>query len=260
MKLAMIGLEQSGKTTVFNALTGSDKEVGSYGKFDATISVVKVPDERIDFLTSLYEPKKTVFADIDFIDIPGSINDSADPKIIAAAREADALVFVIRSFDDENVLHPLDTIDPLRDFERIKTGLIVADMVIAEKRIERLKVTVNKPSVKQEEDKLELAALQKIMEQLESENPASAASLNSLEDKSIKSFQFLTLKPYMTLLNVSENDVSSPKTLDLVKNIPDCLSMCAGIEMEIRSLPPEDREVFLEELGLKELSLEFFYP
>ena len=142
MKLGIIGLERSGKTTVFNALTGADKDVGTFGKIEANISMVKVPDNRVDWLKELYGPKKTVYADIEFVDIPGSINDSSDAKIVAAAREVDAMVFVVRSFDDPNVPHPLNSIDPLRDFEQIKTGLIVADMSIAEKRIEKLKKTI----------------------------------------------------------------------------------------------------------------------
>jgi ribosome-binding ATPase len=255
MKLAMIGLEQSGKTTVFKALTGSDKDVGTFGKIDATIAMVKVPDERIKWLTELYEPKKTVYADIEFVDIPGSINDSADPKIIAAAREADALVYVIRTFENENVLHPLDNIDPSRDFEQINLGLLVADMAIAEKRIKRLKVSVNKPTDKQEEEKVELAALEKIMATLEEEKPVSEAKLTDLEEKSIRSFQFLTLKPHFTLLNVSENQLASKEDKPA---IPNSISMCASIEMEIRGLEEEDRDMFLQELGIKELSLNPF--
>jgi len=255
MKLAMIGLEQSGKTTVFKALTGSDKEIGTFGKIDATIAMVKVPDERIKWLTELYEPKKTVYADIEFVDIPGSINDSADPKIIAAAREADALVYVIRTFENEDVLHPLDEINPSRDFEQINLGLLVADMAIAEKRIKRLKVSVNKPTDKQEEEKIELAALEKIMAKLEEEKPVSEANLSDLEEKSIRSFQFLTLKPHFTLLNVSEKQLASKE--DETK-IPNSISMCANIEMEIRGLEEEDRDIFLQELGIKELSLNAF--
>jgi len=258
MKLAIIGLERSGKTTVFNALTGSNKEVGTYGKIDATIATIKVPDERIDWLAGLYAPLKTVYADIEFIDIPGSINDSADPKIIAAAREADALVCVTRSFVNENVPHPLNTIDPLRDSSEIRLGLIVADMIIAEKRIERLKVSVNKPTDKQNEEKIELSALEKIMAKLETECPASEAELTEPEERSIRSFQFLTLKPYLTLLNVSENEISSGKNREISNKIKNCMHMCAGIEMEIRNLDEKDRSEFLKELGIKELSLNPF--
>ncbi|MBU1656651.1 MAG: redox-regulated ATPase YchF [Candidatus Omnitrophica bacterium] len=255
MKLAIIGLEQSGKTTVFKALTGSDKEVGTYGKIDAAIAMVKVPDERIEWLAALYEPKKTVYADIEFVDIPGNINDSADPKIIAATRSADALVYVIRTFENKNVLHPLDDIDPARDFEQINLGLLVADMAIAEKRIKRLKVSVLKPTDKQEEEKTELAALEKVMEKLEAERPVSEAELTDMEEKSIRSFQFLTLKPHFTLLNVSEDRIASEKT---GTKIPNSMSMRASIEMEIRGLAENDRGDFLKDLGMQELSINPF--
>ena len=119
MKLGIIGLEQSGKTTVFNALTGAHKEVGAVGKIEEHIAMVKVPDKRIDWLTELYSPKKTTHADIEFVDIPGSINDSSDAKIIAEARVVDAFVFVVRAFENPNVAHPLGSIDPVRDYQQI---------------------------------------------------------------------------------------------------------------------------------------------
>lgn len=257
MKLGIIGLDQSGKTTVFNALTGADKEVGTFGKIEAHISMVKVPDERIDWLTGLYKPKKTVYADIEFVDIPGSINDSSEPKIVAAAREVEALVFVIRFFENANVPHPLESNDPLRDFEQIKVGLIVADMSIAEKRIERLKKTVDK-GAGTEEDKIELSALQKIMEKLENELPASEAKLTDQEQKVIRSFQFLTLKRFLVLLNVSDDALKDEETSNLISKLANSMAMSANIEMEIRRLPEEDRQVFLDDLGISELSLNSF--
>lgn len=257
MKLGIIGLEQSGKTTVFNAMTGAEKEVGSFGKIEAHIATVKVPDERIDWLSENYKPKKTIYADIEFVDIPGSINDSSDPKVIASAREVEAFVFVIRAFDNPNVLHPLETIDPVRDFEQIKVGLIVADMTIVEKRLERLKKTVDK-GAGTADDKLELAALEKIMSKLENEEPASSAELNEQEEKAIRSFQLLTLKPYLTLINVSDDALKSKETEDILAKIGNSMPMCANIEMEIRRLEESDRKAFLEDIGIEDLSLNSF--
>jgi len=257
MKLGIIGLEQSGKTTVFNALTGSNKEVGTFGKIEAHISVVKVPDERIDWLSQLYSPKKTVYAAIDFVDIPGSINDSSRSEITAAAREVDALVFVIRAFKNPGVPHSIGGIDPSRDFERIKTGLIVADMIIAEKRIERLKKAVTK-GASTDEEKLELSALEKIMKCLENDESASSSKLNEQEEKAIRSFQFLTLKPFFTLLNISDNELNSGQTKTYAENLQNCMIMCANIEMEIRELDEKDRQTFLDDLEIKELSLNSF--
>ena len=257
MKLGIIGLEQSGKTTVFNALTGADKEVGSFGKIEAHIAMVKVPDERLDWLSELYKPKKTVHADIEFVDIPGSINDSSDPKVIASAREVEAFVFVIRAFENPNVPHPLGGNDPVRDFEQIKIGLIVADMSIAEKRLEKLDKNISKGAGTADE-KTELSALKKIMEKLENELPASEADLSEQEEKVIRSFQFLTLKPFLTLLNVSDDALKSEETVKTVQALPSCMAMSANIEMEIRKLEEADRKAFLEDLGIEELSLNVF--
>ncbi|MFH1798468.1 MAG: redox-regulated ATPase YchF [Candidatus Omnitrophota bacterium] len=257
MKLGILGLEQSGKTTVFNALTGAEKEVGIFGKIEAHIAVIKIPDERIDWLNGLYVPKKTTYAAIEFVDLPGSINDSADAKIIAAARECDAFVFTLRSFENPNVSHPLGDNDPFRDFEQIRTGLIVADMIIAEKRIERLKKSFKKGVCSQEE-KIELSVLEKIIKTLEQEKYASETLLTEQEEKAIRSFQFLTLKPHLTLLNVSDNALETKQTSTLVSHLPNCMALCANIEMEIRALEEKDQKDFLQDLGIKELSLYAF--
>jgi hypothetical protein len=257
MKLGIIGLERSGKTTVFNALTGADKEVGTFGKIEANISMIKVPDKRVDWLRGLYDPEKTVYADIEFIDIPGSINDSSDAKIVAAAREVDAMAFVIRSFDNPNVPHPLEGIDPLRDFEQIKIGLILADMSVAEKRIEKLKKSIDKGAGTQEEE-LELSALEAIMKKLENEQPASETKLNEQEEKAVRSFQFLTLKPYLTLLNISDNALRTEQTTGYASQLSNCMAICANMEMEIQRLDENDQKAFLDDLGIKELSMKAF--
>ncbi|MBD3379671.1 MAG: redox-regulated ATPase YchF [Candidatus Omnitrophica bacterium] len=257
MKLAMIGLESSGKTTVFNALTGAEKEVGAFGKIEAHLSVVKVPDERLEWLSDLYNPRKTVYASIEFVDIPGSINDSSDPKITASCREVDALVFVIRAFEDPNVPHPLNSVDPLRDLEQIQTGLVLADMAIAEKRLEKLEKSISKGAASKE-DKDEFAAIRKVMDRLEEEEPASRAGLTEQEEKSIRSFQFLTLKPFLVLLNVSDNELNSPATEKTLSSLPEAMAISASMEAEIRRLDEEDRKAFLEDLGVKELSLNAF--
>lgn len=257
MKLGILGLEQSGKTTVFNALTGADKEVGTFGKIEAHISVIKVPDERIDWLNNFYTPKKTTYANIEFIDLPGSINDSSDAKIVATSRECDAFVFVLRAFENPNVPHPLGNNNPIRDFEQIKTGLIVSDMIVSEKRIERLKKSSNKGACSQDE-KMELTVLEKIIKTLEQEKYASLTQLTEQEEKAIRSFQFLTLKPYLTLLNVSDNALQQEQTSKMTSQLPNCMALCANIEMEIRVLDKKDQQDFLQDLGIKELSLNSF--
>jgi len=254
MKLGIIGLNQSGKTTVLNALTGACKAVGTYGKSDTNVAVVKVPDERVDWLIKAYSPKKIVYANIEFIDIPGGIDDSSDPKIVAAARETDALVCVVRAFDNPNVPHPNGTIDPLRDLGYIKTGLVVNDMSIAEKRLDRLKKTSSK-GLAADEEKMELSILKKIMAHLEKEEPLSSLGLSEQEEKIIRSFQFLTLKPSLILLNVSENDLDSEKTAAHLGAMTNSMALSADTEMQIQTLEENDRLDFLEDAGIKELSL-----
>lgn len=188
-----------------------------------------MPDARVDWLSEIYQPKKTILADIEFVDIPGSINDSADPKVIAAAREVEALVFVVKSFDNDEVLHPLDTIDPIRDYEQIKVDLILADMMIGEKRLEKLQKSVDK-NIASPEEKLEFEALKKVMEQLENEKPASDATLTPQEEKALRSFQMLTLKPYLCLVNVSDVSIHSEETNKCLSKTPNSMAICANIE------------------------------
>lgn len=254
MKLGIIGLNHSGKTTVLNALTGACKAVGTYGKTDTNVAVVKVPDERIDWLINAYNPKKIVSADIEFVDIPGGIDDSSDPKIVAAARETDALIFVVRSFKNPNVPHPNGSIDPLRDLEYIKIGLIVNDLAIAEKRAERLRKTSGK-GLAPDEEKIELAILEKILAHLEKEEPLSTLGLSEPEEKAIRSFQFLTLKPSLTLLNVSDDDINSDETAGYLKKMNSSMALSADAEMQIQTLDESDRKAFLDDIGIQELSL-----
>jgi hypothetical protein len=211
----------------------------------------------VEWLSDLYTPKKTIHADIEFVDIPGSINDSSDPKIIAAAREVEAMVFVVRAFQNEEVLHPLKEINPVRDYEQIKTNLILADMLIGEKRLEKLKKSLDK-NIASADEKLEYTALIKVMDKLENEFPASEADLTPQEEKTLRSFQLLTLKPYLCLVNVSDNAITSEETKKYLSLIPNSMAICAKIETEILKLDKEDRKAFLEVLGLKETSLNPF--
>ncbi|MGB3241446.1 MAG: redox-regulated ATPase YchF [Candidatus Omnitrophota bacterium] len=257
MKLGIIGLEQSGKTTVFNALTGANKEVGTYGKIEAHIATINVPDERVDWLGEFYKREKTVHAHIEFIDIPGSINDTSDPKIVAAARETDALVYVVRVFENPNVPHPHETVNPLRDYGYITMGLIMADMSLAENRIEKIKTTFQKAG-KKKEDELELAVLEKIMAQFEVEEPASETELTDQEKKLVSSFQFMTLKPSLALLNISEDALKAKETTGLLAQVPNSMAMCADLEAELRRLEETDRNAYMKNIGMEDLSLDSF--
>lgn len=257
MKTGIIGLERSGKTTVFNALTGQNKEVDTFGKIEANIAVIKVPDERVDFLSDIYKPKRTQLAEMEFLDIPGSINNTSDPKILACAREADALCLIIRDFRNDVVSHPLGGTDPERDLREILTGLILADMEICEKRIVSLNKR-KKKGITDDGENIELSALEKVLTALERAKPASDAELTSEEKKRLRSFQLLTMKSFLTVLNTSEENINDPRTLDDLKCLPNSMPMAARLEGELRELDPEERTEFMADLGIKELSLERF--
>ncbi len=257
MKIALVGLEKSGKTSVFNALTGQKKDINTFGSIDANIAVVKVPDKRIDALRDLYDPDKTRFAEIEFLDIPGSINDTSDAKVLACAREADALCFILRNFQNPMVPHPLDEVNPERDLGEIATGLILADLAVCEPRVESLKKKKNKASFSDTEER-ELKALLKIEKALNASEPASQAALTDNEKKQIRSFQFLTLKKAFPLVNISENAISGKKNMTSDKNLPGSMEICAKLEAELRELPSEERELFMEELQIEDLSINRF--
>ena len=219
--------------------------------------MVTVPDERVDWLGKFYEKDKIVHSHIEFVDIPGSVSDSTDPKIVAAAHETDALVCVIRAFENPNVPHPHETVDPLRDYGYINMGLITADMSIAEKRIEKLDKSITKGAGTPEE-KLELEVLKKVMAQLEVEESAADADLNEQEDKLIRAFQFLTLKPQLALINVSEGGTETEDTKKLLGQITNSMALCADLEMELLRLNEADREAYMKDIGMRELSLNSF--
>ncbi|MFQ5953271.1 MAG: DUF933 domain-containing protein, partial [Candidatus Omnitrophota bacterium] len=167
------------------------------------------------------------------------------------------LVYVIRAFENPNVPHPHETINPLRDFGYINMGLIMADMSITAKRIERIKAMFQKTG-KKKEDELEMAVLEKIMEKFEVEEEAREAELDEQEEKLVRSFQFLTLKPYMTVLNISEEDLKTEETSKIVSQLPDCIAIPANFEMEVERLEESERAAFLKDIGEEELSVNSF--
>lgn len=257
MRTAIIGLERSGKTSVFNALTGQNKKVDTFGKIEADIAVVKVPDTRVDFLLKTYQPKKMQLAEIEFLDIPGSINNSSDAKILGCAREADAFCMVLRDFENDLVPGRPGGNDPEKDLEEIVTGLILADMAVCEKRIEALIKSRNKASFGDSEEK-ELVALKKVYSTLENTLPAKEASLSENEEKILRSFQLLTLKNHLEILNVSEKNINSSAAEAKLKKMPGAILMCAKLESELQELSEEDRKEFMRDLEMEQLSIGSF--
>jgi ribosome-binding ATPase len=246
MKIGIIGLSKSGKTTVFNALTGSTIQTGTYGAQKANLAVIKVPDARIDFLAETYRPKKTTYAEISFVDIPGpsDSNDSAlgGTQTIDLIKGVDTLAVVVRAF--ENELLPTDRITPQDDYNNVEAELVVLDLIVLDKKLERMK--------KEQKKDAEFELIKKCKEWLEEEKPLRLLDLEDSDAKVLNGFQLLSLKPVLVLINKSENDVTD--YADFIKYLSDkgtpVIELCGTLEMEIASMEPSDQEEFLKELGI----------
>ncbi|MGD0019845.1 MAG: redox-regulated ATPase YchF [Candidatus Limnocylindrales bacterium] len=271
MQIAIVGLAGSGKTTVFNTLTRGHAQTGGYGGMELHVGTVKVPDERLDRLAEIFKPKKIVHADVTYFDMPappasteGRVGTEELPADqLARLREADALLHVVRAFEDPAVPHPEGTVDAWRDLERLDLEFTLADLSVMEKRLDRLKSSGHHgtPAERDANDR-ELALLERLHGPLARGRPLRGEGLTPDEEKSIRGFRFLTQKPVLVLLNVGEADL--PREAEIVAAMAgryaragalvDALS--AKIEMELGELEPEEAAVFMDELGLKESSLD----
>ncbi|HOX38276.1 MAG TPA: redox-regulated ATPase YchF [Candidatus Brocadiia bacterium] len=261
MKIGIIGLPQCGKTTVFDAITGAESQVGSFaGPGNFNLAVLKVPDARLDFLQELYDSRKYVQATIEFMDVAGAFaaptDANAEPSsAIAALREADAIAVVLRSFKDESVPRPDGGIDPRRDLAKIHSELILTDLVGVEKRIEKLEKQVLRPTVRQKEDKAELELMRRFKETLDAERPLREAAMSDEESKKTRSFGFLTLKPELCIVNVGEDELGRDDWAAALGVPPErVVAMCGKVEMELRALSPEERAEFMADMGIKNFS------
>jgi ribosome-binding ATPase len=270
MQIAIVGLAGAGKTTVFNTLTRGHAETGGFGGLELHVGVVKVPDERLDKLAEIFKPKKVVQADVTYVDLPappasseGRIGTEELPaEHLARLREADALIHVVRAFDDPSLPHPAGSVDPRRDLDQLDLEFTLADLALVDRRLERLAASGRHgTAAERESNEREEVVLRKLKEALESERPIRDLDLEPDDEKAIRGFRFLTQKPVLVLLNVGETDL--PGAADLVARITadyphqralvDALS--AKIEMELGELDAEMAGVFMEELGIRESSL-----
>ncbi len=269
MKLGIIGLTNIGKTTLFNAITKSHIATNKslFSTINPNIGVVAVPDERLNKLTEIFKPKKTIPAYIEFVDIAGLVKGSGrgegmGNKFLVQLREVDALIHVIRFFEDADVAHVESTLDPVRDMETINLELIVADLESVEKRLESIEKSSRTIDQK---TKAEAEILQKIKLSLENEIPARNIDLSDEDIKIIKSLGLLTFKPVIYLANISENNINkdiseTQSLLDLKqfsqKDNSEMVVVSAKIENELSQLDTEDREMFMNELGIKQSGLD----
>jgi len=266
MKIGLIGLPSVGKTSLFNLLTGADIEVSEFsgGKVDANLGIAKVPDQRLNFLKEMYNPKKLTFATIEVIDVPGLVKGSSSGKglgnqFLDNIRKTDLLVHIIRAFDNEHVIHAEGSIDPMRDIETINMELLFADLGVIENRIERIKTT--KKVTK--ENLAELEVLKKCQEGLENGLLIHNIQLDSEEKEILKTFSFLSEQPMILVVNIDENQLiekqykSKDELHKFAKdtNTP-IIEVSIKAELEIQQLEEDDREMFIEELGITESGID----
>jgi GTP-binding protein YchF len=270
MQIAIVGLARSGKTTVFNSLTRGHAETGGFGGLTVNTGVVKVPDERLTRLTELFKPKKEVPADVTYVDLPaaataaeGEAHADIPADQLARLRNADALLHVVRVFENDAVPHPLLSIDPARDIEQLELEFTLADLSVVEKRLEKLKSSGRHGTATEKEaNEREEAVLRKILPALTDGTPIRDVGLDDDESLRIRGFRFLTEKPVLVLLNVGESDLDGADGLvteigaAITHAHTEVAQMSAQIEMEIGQLDEEEAAVFREDLGLTESSME----
>jgi ribosome-binding ATPase YchF (GTP1/OBG family) len=225
------------------------------GSSDIHEQVVPVPDDRLDWLTGLYDPKKTTYATIDCVDVPGFsfLDDhgrAAARRRFNDIRTVDMFVLVIRAFENASVPAYRDSINPARDLDELKTEMLLADLEMVTTRIDRLEKQVNKPSKTQARDKQELELQYKLQEAIESEKPISSVIENSMQMDLIKPLNFLTLKPILIVINAGEDLLGETISLKNVEGLQ-VIQLSVAIESELAQLAPQSRAEFMKDMGLQ---------
>lgn len=268
LKAGIVGLPNVGKSTLFNAITKKNILAANYpfATIDPNVGVVTVPDTRLDFLEDLYKPKSLVPTAYEFIDIAGLVKGASQGeglgnKFLSHIREVDAIVEVVRCFDDKDITHVEGGIDPIRDIEIINVELILADLEVLNNRINKLgkKVTMTKDK----NELLEIGALQKCITNLEQNIPLRLVEFDENELNVLKNFSLITLKPMIYAANVSEDDIALGKngytekvSEYAAREHAGVIVMCAKIEAELADMPDEDKKLFMEDLGINNSGLD----
>jgi ribosome-binding ATPase len=259
MKLGIIGLPQSGKTTIFNALTRGNQPTGMVsGKIEVHTAVVDVPDPRVDKLAAMFKPKKTVYAKVTYGDIAG-LDGSAGKagisgNLLNQLTQMDGLIHVVRCFESEDVPHPSGSIDPARDIAAMDSELILNDLIAVERKIERL-IEERKKGGGREKALVEreVEIFTRFQTALSAEKPLRDIDISAEEDKILSGYGFLSRKPLLEVLNLSEGQ--TPPAITTTHRSCQVVSLQGKLEMDIAQLPPEDAQAFLAEYGIEEPSL-----
>src|SRR5262250_47274 len=259
MKAGIIGLPSVGKTTIFNVLTHGQAAAGPAGsrKLEPNVGIVKFPDARLDFLSSKFNPEKTTYANVEFVDVQGLVRGKGQDIALAPVRTVDALVHVVRVFQDESVPHSEGSVDPERDKRNLDYELMLADIASIEKRMERLEKDLKK--IKNSALEKEFAYLQRAKEWLESEKPLREMEVSGDDKKLVKGFAFLSEKPMIYVHNIGEDQLDRlrhPDTHVTLRPNTEETIICGKLEAEMAELSSEELKTFLADYGLAESGAE----